>query len=158
VARELIDLMQRIRRAVHSERAMRVALTTLLSVHKPRIFEQGIDADRQKIGTYSTKPISISRKQQARDTGKTRFPGGYAQYKAEIGKGGPVNLRNTDQMMADYQIIQDGERFGFGFQNSENFNKSQWLQDKYEKNIFDVSDNELDILGDTHKSEVEKLI
>lgn len=158
VAKEIQDLIERINRAVRSEKVMRVALTTLMAVHKPRIYAEGLDANNQQIGTYSTKPISISRKRQARDTGQTRFDGGYAQYKSMIGKGGNVNLRDTDQMMMDYQIIQNGGQWGFGFQNTENFNKSQWLQDKYDKDIFDVSNKELDLLGDTHQSEVEKLL
>lgn len=158
MAKEILDLIQRINKAVKSEKAMRTALTSVLAVHKPRIFQTGQDANKSKIGKYSTTPISISKKNQARNTGKTYFKGGYAEYKDAIGKGGDVNFRNTDQMQMDYGIIQNGSEFGFGFQNSENFNKSQWLQDKYDKDVFDLTDQELDILGDVHKAEVEKLL
>ena len=158
MANEIINLIQRINKAVKSEKAMRIALTSVMAIHKPRIFEGGQDANKNKIGRYSTDPISIARKNQARNTGKTYFPGGYAQYKSEIGKGGDVNFRDTDQMQMDYQIIQEGDQFSFGFQNSFNFNKSQWLQDKYGKDVFDLTQQELDVLGDVHKAEVEKLI
>lgn len=158
MAKEILDLIQRIDKAVKSDKAMRTALVSVLAVHKPRIFQQGQDANGSKIGDYSTKPISISRKNQARDTGHTNFHGGYAQYKQEIGKGGTKNYRNTDQMSMDYGIIQNGNEFGFGFQNAENYNKSQWLQDMDDKDVFDLTDKELDILGDVHKSEVEKLL
>jgi hypothetical protein len=158
VAKELLDLIQRINKAVRSDSAMRIALSTVLSKQKPRIFSTGQDAKNSKIGTYSTNPISISRKNQARNTGQTLFKGGYAEYKNAIGKGGTVNLRNTDQMQMDYGIIAGGGKYGFGFSNSENFNKSQWLQEKYDKDIFDISEEELKLLGDTHKSEVEKLL
>lgn len=158
MAKEIDDLIKRIRAAVTSDKAMRTALTSVMAIHKPRVFESGQDADKSKIGTYSTKPISISKKNQARNTGKTYFPGGYAEYKQAIGKGGDVNFRNTDQMQADYQIIQNGDRFGFGFTNHFNFEKSQWLQDKYDKDVFDLTQQELDVLGDVHKAEVEKLI
>lgn len=158
MAKEIDDLIRRIQKAVHSEKAMRTALTSVMAVHKPRIYEAGIDSAKSKIGTYSTNPISISRKNQARNTGKTYFKGGYAEYKNAIGKGGTVNFRNTDQMMMDYQIIQNGNQFGFGFQNQENFNKSQWLQDKYDKDVFDISDDELKLLGDVHQAEVNKLL
>lgn len=158
MAKEIQDLIQRINKAVKSEKAMRTALTSVLAIHKPRIFQTGQDANKSKIGRYSTTPISISKKNQARNTGKTYFKGGYAEYKDAIGKGGDVNFRNTDQMQMDYGIIQNGSEFGFGFQNADNFNKSQWLQDKYDKDVFDLTDQELDILGDVHKAEVEKLL
>lgn len=158
MARELEELIQRINRAVRSDKAMRTALTTVMAKHKPRIFQSGQDGRNSKIGDYSTKPISISKSKQARNTGKTFFKGGYAEYKNAIGKGGTVNLRNTDQMQMDYQIIASAGQFAFGFSNPENFNKSQWLQDKYNKDVFDISDEELNLLADTHKSEVEKLL
>lgn len=135
---------------------MRVSLSTVLAIQKPRIFEQGQDSKKTKIGKYSTTPISISKKNQARNTGKTYFKGGYAEYKSAIGKNpGFVNLRNTDQMMMDYQLIVNGDRFGFGFQNHFNYEKSEWLQDKYDKNVFDLTEQELDILADTLKAQVQ---
>lgn len=135
---------------------MRTALTTVLAIHKPRIFESGQDAKKQKIGTYSTKPISISKNAQSRNTGKTYFKGGYSEYKSAVGKNpGFVNLRNTDQMQMDYQLIVDGDKYGFGFQNNTNFNKSQWLQDKYDKDIFDLTDQEINIFADTLKAQIE---
>lgn len=158
MAKELTDLIQRINKAVRSDKAMRTALTSVLAIHKPRIFQSGQDAAKSKIGTYSTNPISISKKDQARNTGKTYFPGGYAEYKRAIGKGDTVNFRNTDQMQMDYGIIANGGQFAFGFQNSFNWEKSQWLQDKYDKDVFDLTQEELDLLGDVHKAEVEKLL
>ena len=158
MAKEIDDLIKRIDRAVKSEKVMRTALTTLLTVHKQRIFQSGQDAEGGKIGKYSTKKISIAKSKQARDTGHTVFEGGYAQYHREIGKGDDVNFRNTDQMMADYGIIQNGNQFGFGFQNSLNYNKSQWVQDHFDKDVIDLSRKELDLLGDVHKAEVEKLL
>lgn len=158
MAKEIEDLIKRINKAVKSEKAMRVALTTVLAVHKERIFKGGQDSSGSEIGKYSTKPTSIARNRQARDTGHTNFPGGYAQYKQEMGKGGNKNYRNFDQMMMDYGIIQDGDQFGFGFQNSLNYNKSQWLQDMDDKDVFDLAQKELNLLGDVHKAEVEKLL
>ncbi len=159
VAKEILDLIQRINKAIHSEKAMRTALTSVMAIHKPRIFEGGQDSNKGRIGTYSTTPISISKGRQARSTGKTFFKGGYDEYKRLIGKNpGYKNYRNTDQMQMDYQIIESGGTFAFGFSNKENFNKSQWLQDQDDKDVFDLAQNELDLLGDVHKSEVEKLL
>jgi hypothetical protein len=149
VANELTNLINKINAFVRSDRNLRVALITTLAIHKPRIFAQGFDAKGQKIGTYSTKPISISKKQQARQTGKTFFEGGYAEYKKDIGRNpGFVILRNTDQMMMDYGIVGSPMNYGFGFQNTENYNKSQWMEEKYKKEIFELSNYEENILAD----------
>jgi hypothetical protein len=156
VANELQSIVKEVLKIARSDKTMRTSLTTVLAVHKPRIFESGQDAKKQKIGTYSTKPISISKKNQARNTGKTYFKGGYSEYKSAVGKNpGYVNFRNTDQMQMDYGLIVEGDKYGFGFQNSENFNKSQWLQDKYKKDVFDLTDQEVTIFADTLKAQIE---
>lgn len=148
MANELTDLITRINNAARSDKNLRTALSTTLSVHKPRIFEQGFDSRGQKIGTYSSKPASISKKNQARNTGKTYFKGGYAEYKRDVGKNpGFVILRNTDQMMMDYGLQGNGLNYGFGFQNSENYRKSQWMENKYQKPIFEISKNEETVLA-----------
>jgi hypothetical protein len=155
VANEFQQIAKKIKEVIHSDQVMRTSLTTVLSVHKPRIFQKGQDANQSKIGNYSTKPISISKSRQARNTGKTYFPGGYAQYKSETGKGGTVNFRDTDQMMMDYGLVVSGDKYGFGFQNEFNFNKSQWLQDKFDKDVFDLSNQERDLLSRTLKTQIE---
>lgn len=156
MANELQALTDRLKQVIHSDKLMRVSLTTVLAIQKPRIFEKGQDSKKSKIGTYSTDPISISKKSQARNTGKTYFKGGYAEYKSAIGKNpGYVNFRNTDQMMMDYQLIVSGDQYGFGFQNHFNYEKSEWLQDKYDKNVFDLTEQELNVLADTLKAQVE---
>lgn len=156
MANELQSIVKEVLKIARSDKTMRTALTTVFAIHKPRIFEQGQDAKKQKIGTYSTEPASISKKNQARNTGKTYFKGGYSEYKKAIGKNpGFVNLRNTDQLQMDYQLIVDGDKYGFGFQNGFNFNKSQWLQEKYDKDIFDLTDHEINIFADTLKAQIE---
>lgn len=149
MANEFTDLIRRINNAARSDRNLRISLSTTLSVHKPRIFAQGFDAKGAKIGTYSTKPISIAKNKQARNTGKTYFKGGYAEYKRAVGKNtGFVNLRNTDQMMMDYGIVGSNGNYGFGFQNSDNAKKSEWMDHKYNKLIFDISRYEENVLAD----------
>lgn len=159
VANEYVDLINKINGAIRSEQNLRVALTTVMAIHKPRIFNQGQDSTGSKIGTYSTTPISISKKNQARNTGKTYFKGGYAEYHGAIGKGGSnVVLRNTDQMMIDYGIVFSGGKFGFGFQNGLNANKSGWMTDKYDKEIFQLSDSEVDVLGNVLVEQLNRAI
>lgn len=144
MANEWGNILNDINALRRNDRAIRTALSTVLSVQKQRIFSRGQDANASRIGTYSRKPASISRKAQARSTGHTYFPGGYAQYKSEIGKNpGYVNLRNTDQMMMDYTLqILGNDTYGYGFSNDFNYDKSQWAENRFNKNIFDESDSE----------------
>jgi hypothetical protein len=149
VANELINTINKLNDAIRSDRLNRTALTTVLALEKKRIFEEGKDSNGGQIGTYGTKPISISKKNQARNTGKTYFPGGYSEYKSAIGKNpGYVNLRNTDQMRMDFGILKNGQSWGLGFQNGENFNKSNWMESKYDKDIFQITESETNTLAD----------
>jgi hypothetical protein len=98
-------LIDQINKMLQTDRIMVATLSSVLAVQKTRIFQRGQDANMGKIGTYGTKPISIARKNQSRQTGKTYFKGGYREYKSLTGKGADkVNLRNTDQMMMDYGV------------------------------------------------------
>lgn len=137
-------LISQVNRMRQTERIMVTTLSTVLAEQKKRIFQSGKDANAGKIGSYSTKPISISRKDQARQTGKTYFKGGYREYKSLTGKGSStVNLRNTDQMMMDYGVhILGRNQYGLGFNNKFNFDKSNWNEEHFDKEIFAESDAE----------------
>jgi hypothetical protein len=159
VAAEFTAVLDKITNVIRADKTMRVALTTVLAIHKPRIFDQGFSAKGVKLGTYSTKPISIATSEQARNTGKTYFKGGYAEYKRAIGKNqGFVNLRNTDQMYGDYGLVGSNQNFGFGFQNGENYKKSQYMEAKYQTTIFDLSRYEDEVLADTLVNQIKAAI
>lgn len=138
-------------------RAVKIAVQTVATEQKKRIFLDG-EAVSGKIGAYSTNPISISKKNQARNTGKTYFKGGYAEYKTAISKNpGYVNLRNTDQMYFDYSFFDLGSNtLGIGFNNEVNYNKSQWMEEKYDKQIFQQSPKEENILNNVINFEIGK--
>lgn len=154
------DELDNLNALLRSDKGMRAALSTVLALQKKRIFEGGKDASETKIGTYGTNPISISKKNQAKNTGKTYFKGGYAEYKTAIGKNpGYVILRNTDQMMMDYNLFILGQdQYGLGFNNQVNFDKSQWMEEKYDKDIFFQSDSEGEVLEKILNSYLERYL
>lgn len=131
-------LINQVNKLLQTDRIMVASISSVLAIQKRRIFDRGQDANLSNIGTYSKKPISISRKKQARQTGKTYFKGGYAEYHSLIGKGSSaVNLRATDQMMMDYSVQVLGQKeYGLGFTNTFNFNKSEWNEEHFDKDIF----------------------
>jgi hypothetical protein len=154
------DEIRNLNALLASDKGMRVALTSILALQKKRIFQNGQAADNSKIGTYGTKSASISKKQQAKNTGHTYFKGGYSQYKSEIGKNpGFVILRNTDQMMMDYgMFVLGNNQWGLGYGNDTNFDKSQWMEDKYKKDIFDQTDQEDQTLESILNSALERYL
>lgn len=126
MADELLNIVTKINSAIRSDKGRRIALSTVMAVHKPRIFDQGLDASGAKIGTYSKK---------------------YGEKKKALGRNpGYVNLRYTDQMLSDYGILISGDSYAFGFQNTFNADKAGWMTDKYEKEIFHLSESEIDLL------------
>lgn len=152
-------LIGQVNRMMRTDRIMVTTLNSVLATQKKRIFEQGQDANASKIGSYSTKPISIARKNQSRQTGKTYFPGGYKEYKAAIGKGSDtVNLRNTDQMRMDYSVHVLGKgEYGLGFNNQFNFNKSEWNEEKYDKEIFAESSEDAAVFERVYEFELSRI-
>lgn len=149
-------LINDINRLIRSERIYIGAINSVLAAQKERIFVKGQSSDGSKIGTYGTKPISISRKNQSRNTGKTYFKGGYREYKSLIGKGSSfVNLRNTDQMMMDLGTNVAGNEFGIGFTNTFNADKRDWMEEKYSKDIFNTTDQEDDIFIKVIESRID---
>ena len=96
-----------------TENAMRESLEagvrSVIPEMRARIYDRGEDANGQSIGTYSTKPITLSISQMAKTTGgrptksgKGRhFEGGYAEYKRSLGTS-KYNLRNFGVFMRDF--------------------------------------------------------
>lgn len=153
------SLIRQLNAMIGAQRAGIAAVNSVLASQKKRIFVDGKSSDEARIGTYSTTPISISRKNQARQTGRTYFKGGYKQYKTAIGKGSSfVNLRNTDQMMMDLstQIIGKNE-FGIGFNNAFNGKKANWMEEKYSKRIFETTRKEDNIFVRVFEFEISKI-
>lgn len=157
MANEILNIVLKQNAAIKSERARRVAVNTVFDIHRRRIFEQGLAVDGGKIGTYSTNPTRVSKSKQARDTGQTFFPGGYAQYKSMVGKNpGYIILRNFDQMYADYGVIQSGSNLALGFQNNLNYKKARWNEERKGKEIFSHNKKEIDLLMEVLKFEMNK--
>lgn len=152
-------LISDINKLLRNDRVMIAATNSVLVEQKKRIFQQGKASNEQRIGSYSTDPISIARKNQARNTGKTYFKGGYKQYKGLTGKGNSfVNLRNTDQMMMDLSTFVLGKNeYGIGFNNDFNAEKRDWMEDKYRKDIFATTAKEDNLFEKVIEFELSKI-
>lgn len=151
-------LISDINKMMQNDRVGLAAVNTVMASQKKRIFQDGKASNESSIGQYSTNPISISRKNQAKNTGKTYFKGGYREYKSLLGKGTNVNLRNTDQMMIDLgsSIVGRGE-YGIGFNNELNGKKAGWNEEHFGKDIFITSDREDEQFVNVFQYEINKI-
>lgn len=126
MADELLNIVIKVNSAIRSDKGRKLALTTVLSQHKPRIFSSGLAADGSQIGKYSPATIKIK-----------KLKGRNSAF---------VNLRDTDQMMGDYGLTISGDQYTYGFQNSFNALKMAYVTDHFNKEIAHLSEPELDTL------------
>lgn len=152
-------LISEVNRMLQTDRIMTAAMNSVLAKQKERIFQEGKDSAGGKIGSYSTRPISISRSRQSRNTGKTHFKGGYREYKSLTGKGAStVNLRDTDQMMQDLGThVLGRNEYGIGFTNSFNKDKADWNEAHFRKDIFSTTENEDQVVTNVIEFELNKI-
>jgi len=105
-----------------------------------RIFRDGIDANGRLIGTYTT------------EYQKTRRRKSYPISRKVI-------LQATSQMVNDYKLLVfPSNNYGSGFSNSKNYDKSIWVENTYNKDIFKLTQSEEKKMSDLMDKELEKLL
>lgn len=110
-------------------RFSRMAALSVFAIHKPRIFEQGLAADGTEIGIYVKNSVN----------------------KRGGNRGGEVVILSfTEAMKKDYQPSTQGD-VGYGFSSQVELNKSYWNEERYDKDVFALSDEEstlfIDLVG-----------
>ena len=101
-------------------------LPIALTVHQQmvkRIFDDGKDASGAEIGEYTTGYV------------RTRE-------RAGLGSSDKVILQFTGQMRNDFSVIENNGTLGHGFKNTANFDKSEWVEETYDKEIFKFTEEE----------------
>ena len=103
---------------VHKE-----VLTSMLAVTEDRIFTKGLDSRGSGIGKYSEE---------------------YAKFRAKKNLGGSkkVVLQFSQQMRNDFSVIIGPDGKGLGFKNNKNFDKSFFVENTYNKDIFSHTPSE----------------
>lgn len=153
------ELMDQLDKLTKENTVLLAVGNSMLAVTKERIFENGLDAEGNSIGSYSTKPISISRKRQPRQTRSTYFKEGYKQFKKEIGfDPNKVNLVMSGQMRDDWSVIHLGNnQIGLGFRNELNSKKADGNEERFGKEIFSHSKEEDEILDKVFEAELDRV-
>jgi hypothetical protein len=146
---------------------MSQAASSVLPAMSSRIHEQGLSADGDSIGQYSSKSLYVSVGEYpgiavgtpAGKTGKTKFKkgkkkgqphtsryfeGGYAEFKTDTGlsEGGKVNLVLTGQLRDEFGVVATANGFGLGWSDPEKADRAQALETKYGKKIWALTADE----------------
>lgn len=122
----LKGLVKKMNRIAKTNEVEVFVATSMLATTADRIFTQGKDASNALISDegYSTEYMKQRR--------RMNYP-----------KSGKVILQATRQMVNDFSVISTGSELGLGFKNSANTDKSHWVEDTYDKEIFEHTKEEL---------------
>jgi hypothetical protein len=120
----LKGLLKKMNRIAKTNQVEVFVATSMLATTADRIFTQGKDASNSAIGEYSDGYMKQRKRMNYPSTNK-------------------VILQATRQMANDWSVISTGKSLGLGFKNSENANKSEYVESTYKKDIFKHTDQEL---------------
>jgi len=106
----------------NSDPILLAAASGVLSLVSDRIHVQGKRANGAQIGTYSNSYLKV---REANGRGSDRN----------------IILSFTKQMELDFTVVAVGGNVGLGFNNTTNFQKATWLEQKY-PDTYNLSDSE----------------
>lgn len=108
-----------------------------------RIFDDGLASDGSQIGQYSTRPISISRKNQPTNTGQTYFKGGYKEFRAKAGRQNSyVDLALTTELRREFSTNVSFVDGSWQWSIVTNKDKANGNEKRFGKRIFALSEDE----------------
>jgi hypothetical protein len=144
---------------------LRTVAFTVLPEMKKRVHVDGRDSTGNQIGTYSTEYMKVrtgdfgnsgrfskgKKKGEVKDAGViSRGPGkGKPRPKYNRTADTKVILSLTRQMENDMSVLPSGTGYGIGYNNQDNFKKSQYNEATYKKKIWNLTEEEKLLAKDT---------
>lgn len=140
---------------------LRTVALAVLPELKRRVHVEGKASDGSQIGTYSAEYMKLrtgnyqnsGRKTKGKDKGGLKDAGTFSRGDR---KGAPRPKYNrtadtkviaslTRQMENDLTVMAAGRGYGIGYTNAHNYDKSQWVEQTYKKDIWELTagENEL---------------
>ncbi len=123
---------------INTDKTDRKVLSSVHSRVLDRVFGDGQDANNAPIGSYSDGYI---KQRQKNKWGSSR----------------KVILQYTGQMKNDFSLVKEGGDWGSGFKNKKNGEKSRWVEETYDKTIFDLTKNEEELIDMLYAVELKQL-
>lgn len=172
---------------LQAETVMRAVSIAMLPVIKERIHVEGKDSSGNSIGTYTNAYLRLrtgeyknsERFTRGKNKGKVKNAGTFTKgvdtniygtivdEVSKIGKARPnynreadpkVILSLTRQMENDFTVVAIEKVYGLGYNNSLNFDKAKWLETKYQKKVFGLTESEREQVLEVAKFESTKLL
>lgn len=135
---EIRDLINQLNSVIRTDKVDRRVLITVHQTMTERIFEEGKDANNQQIGTYSDAYMERRRQMNYPDNRK-------------------VILQATRQMVNDFELIVESKgKYGSGFKNNANYEKSLKVERTFGKDIFSLTSQEQQLLATLFEKELER--
>lgn len=167
-AHQILDVftedLLKLQSAERKDKLLRRIATTLTAVMHKRVHVDGLDANEEKIGTYSKGYMAVRTGEyqnsdkftKGKNKGNVKNAGvsrkGIARKKYNRNSDTKVILSLTRQMEIDLSVceqnpIQTSYGYAIGYQNDFNYNKLIWNEGRYNKKILtELSSKEEDII------------
>lgn len=137
---------------------LRTVALTLLPEVKKRVHVDGKDSSGNPIGTYSPGYMQLrtgnyansGRKTKGKNKGQLKDAGAFTRGDKK-GQQRPKYNRTSDtkvilsltrQMENDLSVLPSGTGYGIGYNNPDNFKKSQYNETTYQKKIWSLTEEE----------------
>lgn len=158
---------------VEADVVARACATAVLPEMKQRIHVEGKDSKGGQIGTYSNAYMKVrtgnftnsGRKSKGANKGALKDSGTYTKGNAAATARPKYNrtadtkvvLSLTRQMENDMGVVAAGKSYGIGFKNKLNYDKSIWCEETYNKDIYKLTPQELELVRTTAKGFIAQI-
>lgn len=124
---------------IKTDKVDRAVFSSVTASISDRIFGKGEDSKGNQIGQYSA---------------------GYLKRRVKNNWGGSrkVILQFSGQMKNDFGLIKGDFGYGAGFKNKKNGDKSRWVEETYDKDIFTASKQEENLIEKLHGAELKRVL
>jgi len=159
---EVLNIVYERLEGVNVKEMTAIQASTLIAEMRKRIHKDGKSSDGGQIGKYSTGYIAVrsgifknsGKQSKGVKTVKVKNAGtktkgadtGSKRTNYNRGTDPKVIISLTGQLENGYTIMPLANGTAIGFANTENFNKSQWVEKTYKKKIFNVTKDELKMI------------
>lgn len=165
----------RLNELAQADQMLRTVALAVLPELKKRVHIDGKDSSGGQIGTYSPGYMKLrtgdyansGRKSRGANKGQLKDAGTFTDrtirldkktgvFKGEekVGKLRPNYHRSADpkvvasltrQMENDLSVLPVGKGYGIGYNNPHNYEKSQWVEETYKKDIWELTKEEREL-------------
>lgn len=153
---------------------LREVAMAVLPELKKRVHVNGVASDGGQIGTYSAEYMKLrtgnyqnsAKVSRGKDKGNLKDAGTISrgdrkgQQRQRYNRTADTRVVGslTRKMENDLSVMPAGRGYGIGYNNPDNYDKSQWLEDTYKKDIWELTTGETDLAFQTAEDFTNNLL